>query len=352
MTTTTKISQQQFQAQVLHSADHLIASIPFLLGFNPSNSVVLLWLSQGKVQLTQRVDVLARNELGGSPEVLQCWANEVTSAARNIAADQVAIAIFAESHRVPTDWWDSITASVCGSAIDRGVYPLGAWKVVEDQWCAFDFGQAVFKDIWQVLDPAIEADIAQDFASAGYDYAIGRSDLESEVLPDRDRQATVLEIMSSDAQLGIALDDEQLRGHLIDEVCVRLGHDDWSNEDVAMTARALTDVRLRDCVLWKLSSESIDPAIAARLRLLVRWVPLGKRAPIATVCAIYAWMLGDGARANISLTLALEDDPDYELGRLLAMALTNAVPPSRWLEMMSSLSFEAVRTGGTPVGNK
>ena len=337
---------------VLHTSDHLIASIPFLLGFHPTNSVVLMWLSHGKVQLTQRVDVIASRDVGtnvnASPDDLHSWADEVASAVRNIVADQVVITVFLDSPPEHSGWCDSLVAGLCRSVIDRDIYLMGAWLVIEDQWCAFDFGQAAFQDDWQVLDPAIEADVAQDFASIGCSPVLHRSDLESEIGPDFDRQALVLEILQGDARLGVVGDDEERRNHLIDEVCLHLGHDDVPNEGIAMMARALTDVRIRDCVLWKLSSEPVDQARAARLRLLVRWVPVGKRAPIATVSAIYAWMLGDGARANVSLALAFEDEQDYELGRLLALALTNALPPSHWLEMISSLPYEAIRRGGAP----
>ena len=341
---------------VLHTSDHLIASIPFLLGFHPTNSVVLMWLSHGKVQLTQRVDVIASRDVGtnvnASPDDLHSWADEVASAVRNIVADQVVITVFLDSPPEHSGWCDSLVAGLCRSVIDRDIYLMGAWLVIEDQWCAFDFGQAAFQDDWQVLDPAIEAEVCQDFAASGYIQVPQRADLEAEVLPNSDRQTTVLEILSSNARLGIALGDEQQRDYLIDDLWRNLGQDDLPNEVIAMTARALTDVCIRDCVLWKLSSEPIDATMAARLRELVRCVPLGKRAPIATLSAIYAWMMGDGARANISLDIAFEDDPNYELGSLLAMALTNALPPSRWLEMMSSLTYAAVRGGGAPMGNK
>ncbi len=347
MTTTTKIP-----TPVLQTADHLIASIPFLLGFNPAHSVVLIWLRQGKVLLTQRVDVITHSDVRAvvdeSLDELHVWAREVTSALRNVAADEVAIAVFMDSQHEHADWCDTLISVLCHSVIDRGVYPIGAWLVVEDQWRAFNFGQAKFHEAWQVLDPGIEADVAQDFASIGCSPVLHRSDLESEIGPDFDRQALVHEILQGDARLGVVGDDEERRNHVIDEVWLHLGHDDVPNEGIAMMARALTDVRIRDCVLWKLSSEPVDQARAARLRLLVRWVPVGKRAPIATVSAIYAWMLGDGARANVSLALAFEDEQDYELGRLLALALTNALPPSHWREMMSSLPYEAIRRGGAP----
>lgn len=69
---------------------------------------------------------------------------------------------------------------------------------------------------------------------------------------------------------------------------------------------------------------------SAHVRLwsdLVRRSPEGLVAGAAGVLAFAAWMHGDGALAWCAVERCLEDDPDHSLGRLMAGALEQAVPP-------------------------
>ena len=43
----------------MHGPDHLVASLPYLLGFEPGESLVVVWTKGGRLLLTQRVDLPA-----------------------------------------------------------------------------------------------------------------------------------------------------------------------------------------------------------------------------------------------------------------------------------------------------
>lgn len=49
---------------------------------------------------------------------------------------------------------------------------------------------------------------------------------------------------------------------------------------------------------------------------------------LATSAGIYAYLRGDGLRANIAVSIALEETPDYQLAIMLSRTISAAIPPS------------------------
>ena len=47
-------------ALTLRSPDALVAAVPYLLGFWPTDSAVVVWLRGGRIMLTQRLDLPIR----------------------------------------------------------------------------------------------------------------------------------------------------------------------------------------------------------------------------------------------------------------------------------------------------
>ena len=91
---TTNSLNRTFQDSILslRSPDAVIAAIPYLLGFIPSESLVIIWLSSGQVRLTQRVD-LPSGDLSVS---LKEYSEAVANTAQNATADEVIICVFSD----------------------------------------------------------------------------------------------------------------------------------------------------------------------------------------------------------------------------------------------------------------
>jgi Domain of unknown function (DUF4192) len=340
-----------YNAPNLQSPDHVMSALPFLLGFIPAASAVLLWMHHNTLVLTQRVDVPGVTITEKTSDELHEWAAQVAQASRHIHADQVLIALCMDGEITvkPQQRYSATLASaLCRSIVDAGAYPIAIWLVDEDQWVEFDFATASFTGPSHVLDPQVVAEVADDFDCAGFAYRSARHELVEEVVGDRERQMTVLQALHDDPRLGLDLSNDHERDAMIDlfmNSCQGVCGDDVQAAPLLL---ALLDVQVRDCILWQLSAVQPNDQWAAHLRWLVRCAPPGLRAPVATISAIYAWMLGDGARANIALAQALGDDPEYALGRLLQVALTNAVPPSRWVAMMQGMTYESARGNVEP----
>jgi hypothetical protein len=98
-------------------------------------------------------------------------------------------------------------------------------------------------------------------------------------------------------------------------------------ETAAWLTVVLRDLRVRDDAWARMLPEQRD----AHLRL---WTDLTRmarpgyvRAP-ASLLAFVAWQAGNGALANVALDRALAEDPYYSMARLLRQALDSGAPPS------------------------
>ena len=66
---------------------------------------------------------------------------------------------------------------------------------------------------------------------------------------------------------------------------------------------------------------------------LLRGAPDPQAAEVAVVTAFCAWQSGNGALAWCALDRCFEIDPEHRLGRCLAECLVRAVPPTKWQEV-------------------
>jgi hypothetical protein len=100
-----------------------------------------------------------------------------------------------------------------------------------------------------------------------------------------------------------------------------------SNQQHAWLAQALTDIRVRDSAWSRMEPKHAE----AHRRLwtdLVRRAEPGNVAPAASLLAFTALQDGQGALANLALDRATHDDPDYSMAHLLGCVSQAAIPPS------------------------
>jgi hypothetical protein len=98
-------------------------------------------------------------------------------------------------------------------------------------------------------------------------------------------------------------------------------------EHAAWLTVALRQLRVRDDAWARMAPEYT----AAHLRLwreLTRLARPGYVAAPASLLAFVAWQLGDGALANVALDRALADHPGYSMALLLRRALDAGAPPA------------------------
>ncbi|WP_206792228.1 DUF4192 domain-containing protein [Amycolatopsis sp. MtRt-6] len=109
----------------------------------------------------------------------------------------------------------------------------------------------------------------------------------------------------------------------------RLGEGPLTDEEAVLLASALKLPEIRDiCLAMAVPPASAEAREAERLWLtLVRETPAPERAEAATLLGFTAYMRGDGAFAGMALDNALEAQPGHVLAELLKRVLHHGTPP-------------------------
>jgi len=329
-------------APVLRSPHHLLAALPFLLGFPPHASLVLVWVDDGCIALTQRVDW--PTSAGREPCALDAWAQAVVRAARHVPADSAIVVGVPEDLGDPRSAADPVRA-ICAQVQQLGLPVREALLSHEDSFWPLDPDFGDLASPAEVVDAQVAAEVAQDFRLSGWDHAASRDEVCAEFDGDADAQARVSRVGLAAIEHDSPEQHEQWRESAIALLMDFLHLGGRDARTLAACAIGLRDIRVRDCVLWHLAREQQIGTCLQRLRLLVRALPSGQRAPAATAAAICAWLMGDGVRAGAALEIAARDEPDYGLAQLVGAALANGLPPQAWAQTMGELSYQACRHG-------
>ena len=332
----------------LHSPDALVCAIPYLLGFHPRDSAVLVWLGGGRIMLTQRLD-LPRRRRELAPWQQAAW----THAAADTADEVIAILVCADGY----EHVEAIAESLLLSARDHGVavrdlirHDGHRWRslLCADQDCCPDVGRAV--------DPAVQARVAAEFTLLGRAPLADRAEVAESLGADPEVVAEVAQRIDRIDESDPGRDDagrDEWRDEAVDALTEHLvGASPPDPHDPELLARllmSLADIRVRDTLLWELARLSPDRLATALDRAigLLRAATAGRVAPVATCVAVVAWLLGDGARATMAIERARTDDPDYTLAALVEASLAAGLPPGAWRDAMGDLTREECRFGPT-----
>lgn len=315
-----------------------VAAAPHLLGFRPENSLVLIVLRgrrDHRVRVTLRVDLLDGDDR--TPENEIAWCEDVAARAVRAGAARRPAYLLVVPEGGSAGSATSAVVRVRSLLEQLGVRVLETLEVegpgfrmlgCQDARCCPPAGRSVpereLRDIARIFPDAVPA---------------RRQDLAAEV-----EAVSVPEALA--ARLGsVAPPDPGVRdlavAHAVNLMVGEGARDDLAERALALAS--LSDVRVRDTVLWDLlhgDRRSWETA-ADRLAAWLRECPMQVAAPIATILAVLRWQAGDGARGHIALDRALSADPDYRLAQLLRLALDAGQPPTDWLAGLANLSRSA-----------
>jgi hypothetical protein len=307
--------------------EELIELVPYLIGFHPTESLVLIGFDAhtNQVQLGMRVD-LPSSEVT-EPE-LEANVIALVQALQRSQVDEVILILFTNTPeaRPLRPIVDALTAAL--EQLHIGV--LDQLVATDSHW-------------WSMLcadihccpvggSPRVKASVAATKATyAGLVARSSREDLEKvfEGEPDPERYEPALAnaeqryteavLINRTRTADAALCKAEARRH-VDDPTRRL-----TVPQLARIAVALTDITVRD-ELWL----SIDDASLDADRLLVELftrLPQPYLAPPLFLYGWAAWRRGDGTLAGMAVERALESDPTYSAAALLQAAVTHGLDP-------------------------
>lgn len=320
----------------LRSPDALLAALPYLLGFHPTDSAVLVWMRARRLVLTQRIDLPA------DPRVLPAWTSAVWNHEAAALADEVALVIVSAMDADP-----SVVAAVSDDAAARGIAVRDVLHLRDGRWRSLLCGDPTCcPPEGRLIDPGAAAAVGAEFTFEGRAPVADRGCLTDEFAADEDATEPVAARLADASPDPARLErwrDQRIR-RIEDLLLARAPLDADSAADVVS---GFGDVRVRDTLLWEAARWPVEAAAQALtpLACAVRSAPPGTVAPVATVAALVAWLAGDGARARAALDRARGDDPGYSLALLLAASVEAGMSPALWRQSMSALTRADCRHG-------
>ena len=338
----------------LRGPSAVVAAVPYLLGFVPTESLVLLVSGgpAGRVELTLRLDLPESDEADVVAELL--------ARLGHVSADTAIVVVFADpgAQDPPPTRWDDLVGCLGIALQSLDIHLTDALFVWRERWwsylchdpeCCPPEGRAVRDSAgWAAAAEAVGHGLSaaasrKDFAAA-FAPVDPRSQAETAAamdglaaVPSTNTSAWRTWRAGAEAEFLAVLDEFEAAGKT-----------SLAASRIARLLMGLSDFRVRDPLLWHLAHASDDRRLGAAERLfatLVGGAPDSWLAPAATLLAIVCWQGGNGAQAQLALSRIPVEYRDYSLALLVARALDVGLPPTEWVRMLQGLDINGCRTG-------
>lgn len=280
--------------------EDVLAAVPVLLGFEPSESVVMLTFG-GRETFHARVDLPPPEEIDEAVGLL-------LDPALAHGVERVLFVVY------------STGLSHAGEVLERlglaftaaGVRVVNALRVDGARWflpgspgVPYDVGAHPFR-VRSVVD--------------GQVVSASREELAARLAPT----AGVAEVDQARARV-VAYDATEV----VATIWRALPRGRFDRDDLAGVLQGMCDRAVRDAAWGSMTRHEASDHVAL-------WTDAVQRAPDdlvgapAAVLGLAAWLSGNGALAWCAVDRSVESDPDNSLAELVGELLSRAVPPSSW----------------------
>jgi hypothetical protein len=316
----------------VRSPADLVAAIPYLLGFHPTDSVVAVALRGPRIVFAARGDLPPP---GADPHERDGLAAHVASVVGRQGATAVMVVGYGVADRV-TPAVDALLAAFRRADLDA----LEALRVTDGRYWSYLCERA---DCCPPAGVAVDPTSSAIAAAASYagqvalpDRAALAAQVAAEEYGDREpmRQAAEraghrLRDLVDEAPPGDVLGRRRLR--LAGQAAVREALERYrrggrlTDDEVAWLAVLLVHLPVRDHAWEQITDDECH--VSLWLDMVRRVAPDLVAAP-AGLLAFAAWRQGQGALASVAVERALRAAPDYSMARLMDEVLRHGLPPS------------------------
>ncbi len=316
----------------LTSPHDLLAAIPFLIGYHPTDSLVLVSLRDESVGMAMRVDYPQDPFSENTTRLIDSLVMHLLRE----GGDGALVVAYAPIDRNDAgEMLDILASAIRASGISvREALQVhaGRWRstLCNENDCCPPLGREL---------PEISASrIAAEQVATGRPMPF----LDSRALTD---SISSLELSLDPhfcSRVAIPGTSQKVGAICVIDLASRfisgaIGADIVSDQELsAKVISALGDIQVRDFALGS-HSESTLPIYSMMWRYLLRIAPVGYVAPVACLLAALSYENGDGALANRCLDRAIKDDPTYSLATLLRRVFSAAWPPEAFSAMRKEL---------------
>jgi hypothetical protein len=315
----------------LEHPSELLASIPSLLGFHPTDSLIAFGLRGSRAT---ELTLILRSDLP-PPQRARDLAHQLLPPLVQHGAVGIALVVVG-GRRAPDDDLPhrELLARCEAVFVDTGI-PVVHQLWVPDtttgqRWHCYDE-----TDCSGLLPDPGGTSLAAEAALSGLRIFERREDIVATLTPDPDdvlaRRSAALDKYADEAEPTRGSPDPVGERLALVRGAIRSATKSppaLTDEDVVRLTEALGDHRIRDLCLD--FDEVPDMAAAERLwAALTKATPIPERAEAACLLAFTAYVRGDGVLAGIALDHAEAADPGHRLAGLLRGALSVGLAPSK-----------------------
>jgi hypothetical protein len=328
----------QQPALTLRDPADILAAVPYLIGFVPQESIVVVALQGDLVQLQCRMDF-------PDPRDVAVVLDHLAETVGRHQPTNVLVVTYRRQDGQPSRTDRRVHDALTGRFEARGIRVRESLLVRRDRWfslmcdsptCCPPEGRPV---------PSVPR-VAAELVGRGLSFATDRAELERELSPvlgparvavdqatEEVEQEWLVRCRAGDLDAFTQVADEALatwRSVLGQRSATHRAGDPrgagpaLSAHDVARLTVPLVDVHLRDAAIAAV--EEVEPEVGLPLLVeLVRRAHHDYVAPPAAMLAWLRWSAGDGGRANVAIDVALARCPGYRLAELVATAICHGV---------------------------
>jgi hypothetical protein len=331
------------EALLLGSPGELLETVPYLLGFHPEASVVLVGLENGYVAVTARIDLaIARDSSAIDSGVRVLQRADATAAVVIVYPSVHDRAMQSAPASAPLPNLD-VVERVAGAIRSARLSTIDTFFVQDGHWWSYS-GRASGRPDAGRGEP-LPGDRAVGPASAvfaGLQARPSRAAVEA-VLdqdPDPQRERYLLDIeIAEHAMVQAALDGQLMRAHRsvkralfaaareADRTLFPSPRSELTAGRLSRFAVGLSEIAIRDALWLAVDQERLDGR-AFWLQLLQRLPAPYDSAPLF-LFGWATWRDGNGTLAAMAAQRALASEPGYTAAELLLSAIQNGLDPFR-----------------------
>lgn len=308
-----------------HDPTDVLSVVPYLLGFHPSESLVMVVLRHRQIAMTARIDLAAGQAMGQ-------LSAQLGFIARQHRADGLIFIGYAADPDPATAVLDGVVEGMEQFGVVDALYADGTrwWsRLCAREGCCGPQGTRY---------DVRSSRMAAEAVFAGLSAVPDREDKGNQLQPPDPVEVETLTGLFNQTVREVAalskVQREQLIGSVVDQYCAQ--PKELSDDLAVQLAVLAADIDVRDVAWARMTCAESDLHRDLWSQVVRRAVPPFESAPVCLL-GFAAWIGGDGALQVMCIERALEINPDYSLGRLLEDINHRAAPPSMWDQMAEEM---------------
>lgn len=337
---------------LLRSPDDLVSAIPYVTGFHPSDSLVVVGLGGTDGTFAARFDLPPPGSAAGAGEARALVAHIADLLAHHHVPG-AALVGYGPGDRV-TPLVEHAREALAG----RGIRLAEALRVEAGRyWSYLCRSPRCCPPEGRTFDVTTSR-VAAEATLAGCVALPGRAEVERSVAAVTGAERAAMRAATAAAErrylawLGEEGDTAAVTERLAEEGTatiralvqrVRAGDPSVRDDEAAWVGILLTDLRVRDEAWVSIDDDHLDAHVALWRSVTCRVEDAYVPAP-ACLLAVAAWLAGQGALANVALERARRADRHYSMAAILREGMLSGLSPDALRRAMSPGRFTAGHT--------